>query len=244
MRNINIAVILAAGMGTRLRSVTGNLIPKGFLPVNDKGLVERSIEKLFSVGIDKIYIVTGHLNKFYDELSEKYKAVETFKNEEYATTGSMYSLAVLKDVLKEDFLLLESDLIYEKLALEETMKFEKRSCILLSDATNSGDEVYIEVKDGKLHRASKSVDEVKEVYGELVGINKISIELFKKMVELCENSIINQYHYEYAVIEAANFLDVGYKRVDGLIWAEIDDESHLKRVNDLIMPRLIAKGDF
>ncbi|MGL4453742.1 MAG: phosphocholine cytidylyltransferase family protein, partial [Sarcina sp.] len=235
---------LAAGMGTRLKSVTGNLIPKGFLSVNDKGLVERSIEKLLSAKIEKIYIVTGHLNEFYDELSEKYKEVETFKNEEYATTGSMYSLAVLKDVIKEDFLLLESDLIYEKLALEEAMNFEKNSCILLSDATNSGDEVYIEVRDGKLHRASKSIEEVKEVYGELVGINKISVELFKKMVELCENSIISQYHYEYAVIESASFLEIGYKRVDGLIWAEIDDESHLKRVNELIMPRLIAKGDF
>lgn len=111
MKRIRTAVILAAGMGSRLYDVTGDSIPKGFLEVNGKTLIERSIEKLRSIGIEKIYIVTGHLNEYYDKLAEKYNFIETKRNRRYRTTGSMTSLAILENELKEDFLLLESDLI-------------------------------------------------------------------------------------------------------------------------------------
>ena len=236
-------IILAAGMGTRLRSITGNLIPKGFLEINNKSLVERSIEKLRSVGIERIYIVTGNLNEFYDELAKENNDIFTYKNEIFATTGSMYSLAVLKDVIKEDFLLLESDIIYEKKALIEAINYEETDCVILSGKTNSGDEFYVEVKDKKMIRASKCVDELSSIYGEWVGISKVSYDSFKYMVKCCENASVNQYHYEYAILETAAFKNFGYKKIDNLIWAEIDDASHLERVNRIILPKLLENGE-
>ena len=83
MSRIKTAVILAAGMGSRLSDITNDQIPKGLLSINGKTLIERSIEKLRSIGIEKIYIVTGHLSFKYDELANKYKFIKTKKNRKF-----------------------------------------------------------------------------------------------------------------------------------------------------------------
>ncbi|SHI12050.1 Choline kinase [Clostridium collagenovorans DSM 3089] len=243
MKDIKSAVILAAGMGTRLRGVTNNMIPKGFLKIEDKGLVERSIENLRSVGIKKIYIATGHLSEFYENLAKKNDFIEVKKNENFANTGSMASLAIFKSILNEDFLLLESDLIYEKRALIECMNYSGKDCVLVSGKTNSGDEVYIELKEGSLHNACKDKAKVESVYGELVGICKISKELFDTMVSQYENTSVAQYHYEDALVDSAKTMKIGCHKVEDLIWAEIDDESHLKRVKNDIIPKLRIKNE-
>ena len=103
MSKVKTAVILSAGMGSRLQDVTNDVLPKGLIKVNGKSLVERSIEKLRSLGIEKIYIVTGHLNEFYDELAKENQYICTRRNRKYKATGSMSSLAVLEGDLKEDF---------------------------------------------------------------------------------------------------------------------------------------------
>ena len=240
MNNVKSAVILAAGMGTRLRGVTGNQIPKGFLPVDGTPLIDRSITLLRECGIEKIYIVTGHLSEFYEKLANENKDIITTKNDRFAETGSMASLACLKGIINEDFLLLESDLIYEKKALTEAINFIKDDCILVSGKTNSGDEVYISVKENEcLHQASKIKSEVDSVYGEWVGISKISLNLFNDLVEYY-NSIDEEIHYEDALVGVGQNKDVPTYKIEDLIWAEIDDASHLERVNTLILPRIKA----
>lgn len=251
---VKTAVILAAGMGSRLSDVTGDIMPKGFLVVNGKSLIERSIEKLRSIGIEKIYIVTGHLNEYYDKLAEKYNFIETKRNRRYRTTGSMTSLAILENELKEDFLLLESDLIYEVYGLTKTAMFEGEDCVLLSGKTNSGDECYVEVRDNNLYKISKDINEINEVYGELVGISKISNNLYKYMIKeyrkfmdnlkyseeyYQEPSKVNaKYDYESAIFDAAKYKKVGYLKIDNLIWGEIDDRNQLERVENIVIPRL------
>ena len=254
MSRIKTAVILAAGMGSRLNDVTNDEIPKGLLKINGKTLVERSIEKLRSIGIEKIYIVTGHLSFKYDELANKYKFIKTKKNRKYKATGSMTSLAILENDIKEDFLLLESDLIYEVYALIKAVNYEENDCVLLSGKTNSGDECYVEVKDDNLYKISKDINEIGQVYGELVGISKISLELYKSMIkeyrkfnydiddeyEFLEykKSHSKKYDYENAIFDAAKNRKVGYLKIDNLIWGEIDDRNHLERVKRDILPKI------
>ena len=254
MRRIRTAVILAAGMGSRLHDITGDSIPKGFLEINGKTLIERSIEKLRSIGIEKIYIVTGHLNEYYDRLSEKYSFIQTKRNRRYRTTGSMTSLAILENELKEDFILLESDLIYEVYGLMKTAVFNDNDCILLSGKTDSGDECYVEVRDNNLYKISKNINEINEVYGELVGISKISLDLYKDMIKAYKifldnmkyneefddeaDKNRNKYDYEYAIFDAAKNRKVGYLKIDNLLWGEIDDKYQLERVKKNILPRL------
>ena len=257
MAKIKTAVILAAGMGSRLQDITNDLLPKGLIKINGKSLVERSIEKLRSLGIEKIYIVTGHLNEFYDELAKDNSYIETRKNRKYKATGSMTSLSILEDELKEDFLLLESDLIYEVYGLIKVINYEQEDCILLSGPTNSGDECYVEVRDDNLYKISKKRAEIEQVYGELVGISKISIELYKEMLKQYKdfNSRINdyksdesffkssnkkakKYDYEDAIFDAAKNRRIGYLKIENLVWGEIDDKNHLERIKTSVLPKL------
>lgn len=258
MNKIKTAVILAAGMGTRLYDITNGSIPKGFIKVNDKTLVERSIEKLRSLGIEKIYIVTGYLNEFYDELAKENNYITTKRNRKYKATGSMASLAILEEDLKEDFLLLESDIIYEVYALIKVINHEEDDCILLSGKTNSGDECYVEVKNNNLYKISKDKEEIENVYGELVGISKISEDLYKEMIKEYkrqsnriygykneeleeydyENKRFKKYDYENAIFDVAQKKKVGYLKVENLVWGEIDDKNHLERINKIIIPKL------
>ena len=250
-------MILAAGMGTRLQDITKDMLPKGLIKINGKSLIERSIEKLRSLGIEKIYIVTGHLNEFYDELAKEKNYIETRRNRKYKATGSMTSLSILEDELKEDFLLLESDLIYEVYGLIKVMNYEEEDCVLLSGKTNSGDECYVEVKDDNLYKISKDRDEIDSVYGELVGISKISFDLYKEMLKQYKNfnCTINEneddffgsgnratkkYDYENAIFDAAK-RRVGYFKIENLIWGEVDDINHLKRIKEIILPKLEKK---
>lgn len=254
MSRIKTAVILAAGMGSRLSDITNDEIPKGLLSINGKTLIERSIEKLRSIGIEKIYIVTGHLSFKYDELANKYKFIQTKRNRKYKATGSMTSLAILENEIKEDFILLESDIVYEVYALIKTVNYEKDDCVLLSGRTHSGDECYVEVRDDNLYKISKDLSKIGQVYGELVGISKISLELYKSMIKEYrqfsydsedeydffeyKKSQSKKYDYENAIFDVAKHRNVGYLKIDNLIWGEIDDKNHLNRVKKEILPKI------
>ena len=65
------AIILAAGLGTRLRPMTDNT-PKALIKVKGKPLVEYQIEFLKEKGIDEIIVVVGYLHEKFDYLKEKY----------------------------------------------------------------------------------------------------------------------------------------------------------------------------
>ena len=267
MSRIKTAVILGAGMGSRLNNITEDKIPKGLLNVNGKTLVERSIEKLRSLGIENIYIVTGHLNEFYDELAKGTNYIHTKKNRRYRSTGSMESLAVLENEINEDFLLLESDLIYEVYALVKVINFNEDDCVLLSGRTNSGDECYVEVRDENLFKISKDINDIEKVYGELVGISKISLDLYKEMLKEyknkksdfydyesiegyyvngnkckydydCDNKKADKWDYEEVIFDVARKRKIGYFKIEDLLWGEIDDDKHLERINNLIIPKL------
>ena len=102
---ISTAVILAAGMGIRLRNVTG-ILPKGLLEIGGKSLISRSLESLKNEGIDRAIIVTGFQESHYHEhlkqqtISPK---LEFVHSKQFAQTGSMHSLFLAKNFLKEDF---------------------------------------------------------------------------------------------------------------------------------------------
>ena len=240
---VTTAVILAAGMGTRLSGITGGHIPKGLLPVGGRTLVERSLDKLERHGIRRTVIVTGHLGGFYDELASRRPGVETIRNQEYADTGSMFSLAVAAPLIDGPFLLLESDLIYEERALQLLQESPLDDAVLISGFTRSEDEVFIEVEGARISKMSKKREELGTILGELSGLNKISLPLLSRMVKLCRANPLRQYHYEYAITDASAIEPVGYVFCHDLVWAEIDDAQHLERVERVLIPRLQKLGE-
>lgn len=243
MSRIRNAVILAAGIGSRLRQVHSDK-PKGFLQIGDNPIIEDSIAKLIYNGIQNIVIVTGYNNSFYDDLKKKYPFIKTIKNDFFETTGSMFSLFTAREIIDNDFLLLESDLLYESNALQSLLNSSYNNAILLSGKTDAGDEVYVGVSGNRIVNMSKNKSEIRNLGGELVGISKISLDLYKKMVSYFdsrENKKTN-YHYEDCLTDLAGDNEINFQLIDDLAWIEIDDEQHHKRAVETIYP-LICRRD-
>lgn len=97
------AIILAAGLGTRLRPMTDNT-PKALIKVNDKPLVEYQIEYLKEKGIDDIIVVVGYLHEQFDYLKEKYGAKLVY-NDKFADYNNFYSLYLVKDYLANSYVI-------------------------------------------------------------------------------------------------------------------------------------------
>lgn len=76
------AILMAAGLGTRMRPLTDNT-PKPLIKAAEKPLIETVIDGLWQHGVREIYVVTGYLAEQFDYLAEKYPGLTLVNNEEY-----------------------------------------------------------------------------------------------------------------------------------------------------------------
>jgi 2-aminoethylphosphonate-pyruvate transaminase len=239
------AVILAAGMGTRLRSVFSDL-PKGFVEIGGEPLIERSLRILQERGIERTVIVAGHLGDAYRDLAARSKGVEVVDNLAFADTGSMASLARALQVVDEDFLLLESDLFYEERAVEALLDSGSPDVLLASGPTGATDEVWVEAVDGRLSRLSKEPGELDSVHGELVGLLRVSRDLGRLLAESFRRFEAREGHgrmaYETdALVEVSAARPVDVCLIPDLLWGEVDYEAHYLRVRDEVFPAWQAR---
>lgn len=240
---IKTAVIVAAGMGKRLGS-RANGRPKGFLVIDKKPIIEHSIAKLLEMGIDKIVIGTGYVSEMYERLALRYPQIHCVYNDQYESTGSLYTLYQLKDHISEDFLLLESDLLYEKKALHRLMEDERPDVILASTFTHSGDEVFIETdEDRHLVNLSKRAEDLTRIYAELVGITKLSYTTFQAMCRYVTKILpaTSTLDYENALIGISRDVKLFVHKLHDLAWCEVDDEYHWTRAVEQIYPIVKAR---
>ncbi|MCR5495093.1 MAG: 2-aminoethylphosphonate--pyruvate transaminase [Treponema sp.] len=235
------AVIVAGGLGSRFGDKT-KLMPKGFIEIEGVPMVERSVQKLIQAGIEEIIIGTGHCSEYYDKLAEKYHVIKTVRNDNYANTSSMGTLEVCVPYIKGDFLLLESDLIYDSVGLKVLQNDSHSNVILASGKSNSHDEVYLAADENcVLLNVSKNKECIPNPAGELVGISKISKSCLDKMMEYYKSSPdLIKLDYESALCEASIHQgeNVYVHKVEYYAWSEIDDESMLHRALTQIWPRI------
>jgi choline kinase len=241
---VRTAVILGAGRGTRL-GATGSRIPKGFLQLGGRAIVEESIERLRLAGVQRVIIVTGHQQRLYEQLADRMPGlVSTIHNPQFATSGSLYSLACARADLRDDFLLLESDLIYEQRALTAVLG-AGRDAMLMSGPTGAGDEVWVRTREGRLAAMSKDRAALDgPVAGELVGITRLSRDFFDVLMELSLDRLRRNPMLEYEVdglVPAAAATPLPCVLVEDLLWAEIDTEEHLRRARREVYPAIVMR---
>lgn len=236
------ALILAAGRGVRM-GPRGQTIPKGFIEVGGRSLIERSLSLLALAGIRDVTIVTGHLAERYDNLPLiSGLSVTRRHNPLYADRGSFESLRVGLQALEGPFLLIESDILYEPRALSTVIDSGHDSVILTSGPTGAGDEVYVWADDRDGMKRFRSMSKRRAAYpddpfGELVGISKISAVLARQLSDHAHNAQPDS-DYESAVVRSAEDIAITCLRVDDLLWGEIDDEQMLAQVEASLWPRL------
>lgn len=234
--NITQAVILAAGMGVRLKELNRG-IPKGFISLaDDVPIIEHSIKALLVCGISDIIIVTGFMDEYYENLRSKYPQIKTVRNEKFSETGTMYSLWCARKLINTDFILLESDLIFETRAISELLKSRVKNSLLITGKTEAGDEVYVEADGDLVKQISKNKKVLGSIVGEFIGVSRLSYDFYLKLIPIAEESFESDLKVSYDMdcfVTVADKTPLGFLKIENLLWAEIDDALQLKRAQTI-----------
>lgn len=234
---VTTAVIMAAGLGSRFGKMTETM-PKGFIEVGGQSMVIRSIETLIASGIKRIIIGTGYKKEAYEALQKQYPQIECVFSPRYAETNSMYTLWNCREVIgNDDFILLESDIIYSQNAITELQEDKHPDIMLITPVTKFQDQYYVEYdENGKLTRCSTNKEEI-NVKGELVGIHKLSSDFYHRLCEEYEKIASDKpkLGYEYQLLWMSQHVSPVYVlNASDVKWYEIDDEDDLRYAEKMI----------
>ncbi|MBB2481633.1 NTP transferase domain-containing protein [Bacillus sp. APMAM] len=234
MCKIKQAVILAAGKRRAFET------PVGILELEGITIIERIITILNAHGIDNIIIITGFKKELYEDLANK-RNISLVHSEKFKWTGTLYSLALASGVIEADFLLIESDLVFEERAVTSILNNSNDNCILISNESGSGDEVFVEIKNNHIYKISKDIHQLNKIDGEFIGLSKISLETYKEMVKDFNTNNNPYLNYEYSLLNLINKFKIGYEKIDDLVWSEIDTLEHYTKLIKFIYPKLKRK---
>lgn len=189
------AIILAAGSSKRLRPLT-DTTPKCLLNVGNKNLLQRTIENVLANGITDFIFVTGYrenmikdfVNKIFPDIKKIF-----LTNSDYENNNNSYSLWMTKDYVKDDILLLDSDILFDKEIIESLLKSQEKNCLAVN-FTDKLDEEQIKVilnTDNKVLEIGKHIS-IEKSAGESIGIEKFSSYFMKALFVILNRKIIKE----------------------------------------------------
>ena len=183
------AVILAAGVGSRLRPLT-DIVPKCMVSVNDITIIDNQISNLLGNNVDDIIVVGGYKSDVLEAfLMQKYPFIKFICNDDYATTNNMYSLYLAMDYLKsEEFLLLNGDVYFDKEIIDGLLKINEDA--IACDRSHFFEEsMKVTLKDGIINHIDKKITK-EDAYSVSIDIYKItkktSVLLFEIISDFVE----------------------------------------------------------
>ena len=245
------AIILAAGMGKRLKDYTKNNT-KCMVEVCGQTLIERALRDLDERGLSRVVLVIGYKGKELKEFVETLgirTPVVYVDNPIYDRTNNIYSLYLAKDYLVgDDTLLLESDIIFESAVLDELVQDPRESLVLVDRYASWMDGTCLKLREDDSIEAfipGKKLDfEERAEYYKTVNLYKFSRDFstyrYVPFLEAYSKALGNNEYYEQVLKVLAVLEDAGIhaKRLSGQKWYEIDDAQDLE-----IATTMFAKTD-
>ena len=199
------AVILAAGMASRLRPLTAHT-PKCLLKIGERSLLQRSMDALISNGIHDFVFVTGYLHTMIEDfVTRTYPdlKVQFVHNEVYASTNNIYSLwLALPAVGNERMLLLDSDLLYDPQIITRVLAQQDDDVLTLIRHELGEEEMKVVTDErGSITEISKTCDPVLAA-GESLGIEKMGTAYIQALYQELD-VMMNVEHLENVFYERA-----------------------------------------
>ncbi|CAN5328566.1 NTP transferase domain-containing protein [soil metagenome] len=227
---IDSAIILAAGRGSRL-SEHGETHAKAMIELVGETIIQYQIRALHAAGISRIVVVTGF--KAAELKAHLPEGVETINNKDFATTNSLYSLMLAKDVLRDGSLVLNSDVIFHFDLLMKLLNSAAPSGILVDyERALADEEMKVVVARNVVKQISKALVPAPGM-GENVGIIKVARRHAEEFIAAAQDQLREGVMaWAPAVIDRlVGTVPFHATPVGGLPWTEIDfpvDLSHAR----------------
>ncbi len=200
------AIILAAGMASRLRPLTLTT-PKSLLKVGERSLLQRSMDALIANGVKEFCVVTGYLHEMIEDFVRKQYAdsikVTFIYNKVYETTNNIYSLWLARPFAEgQEVLLLDSDLLYDPLIVTRVLASDAPNVLTLIRHELGEEEMKVVTDErGSIKEISKTCNPANAA-GESLGIEKMGVEYTKALYKELE-PMMNEEHLENVFYERA-----------------------------------------
>ncbi len=241
-----LAVILAAGFGSRLGHITQK-IPKALITVGEKPIIVRNIELLEESGVNDFVIVTGYKSvKLRRRLERAFpdSNISFVHNYHYRSTNNIYSLYLAMKKVSSEFVILNSDIIFHKNILRRLIDSEKENLTISVDFRDEigEEEMKVVVENDRVVRISKKI-KPSVADGEYIGIAKVTDESVDDLRMSVEETIRTKgkgVFYEEAFQHMINLgKTINYEPTSGLPWTEIDTPEDLKFAREVVYPKIV-----
>lgn len=215
------AVILAAGVGSRLQSLSGGK-PKCLVQVGDRPIILHQLEALADHGVGPVLVVLGYRA---DEVKQVIgQRAETIVNDRYEDTNSLYSLRLAREWVTGPFILLNSDLFFHPDILDRLLETSGNALAYDSTSSRGREQTKVAVKERRVVDIGKDVPPG-SARGESLGLLKFDAAGATAMLQLAD-ALIRDGHEQAWVMEATRavcqMVPISAVNIAGLAWTEID----------------------
>ncbi len=224
------AIILAAGLGSRLRPYTEH-VPKCLLNVGGTSILRNQINHIRDCGINDVVIVVGFgfdkVESFirnYDSLGMK---ISTIYNPFYKTTNSLVSLCLARGEMDDDLIIMNGDDIFEIDILDKMINTRGENIVLPVKKKECYDEedMKIRLESGYVSLVTKDIKD--DIHYESVGVRLFrgtGVEMIKRASE--EEIRGGNVHQKWYVSCIQRLLNKGYKitpfDIGDMFWMDVD----------------------
>lgn len=249
--NVTTALLLAAGTGTRLQPLTLDA-PKCLTEVGGIPILERLVNNLRAQGFKRLIVVIGHLGDCIQDFLQQHAGdmqVDYVLNPDYRTTNNIYSLWLARQQIREPFLLVESDLVFETWMLDDMLQPDKMAISEMLPWMNGttvelGGKLGAELRVTAFRAGGEVCDDARQY--KTVNLYSLSLDSWGKIEERLGHYVsagrLGEYYeavFAELVADGALALDAVFFDADR--WYEIDTRADLRAAENLFsLPRSIT----
>ncbi len=237
-KQVRTALLLAAGMGSRLAPLTDDT-PKCLVPVNEISILERLVDALRSYNFKRLVIVIGHqAHSIRDFLGTRAGGMEItyITSPVYKTTNNIYSLWLARKEIDEPFLLIESDLVFDPKMLKGMLQPDRIAVSKLQPWMNG---TTVTINSRQMVKAfQKNVQKPDGKHFKTVNIYSLSTRTWKQVRKRLDHHIskdmVNGYYETvFADMVTDDCLSFAPVFFDADHWYEIDTVADLRAADQI-----------